>query len=185
MLRLTLALGALLSATSAHALTYIGSASAGSTSATYTIVTDGTFGTLSLANITSVSGTVTSASQTQSFTNGNIIILAGSPLSATASQLVFDTALLGGFAIGNSGAAFPVICWAGTGISCGGEPSPSLVIGADYPSDSEFTGTSGTLVIASVAGVVPEPAAWLLMIGGFGLVGSALRRRRKVSVSFA
>lgn len=26
-------------------------------------------------------------------------------------------------------------------------------------------------------GTVPEPAAWVLMIGGFGLVGSALRRR--------
>jgi len=24
---------------------------------------------------------------------------------------------------------------------------------------------------------VPEPAAWTLMIGGFGLVGSAMRRR--------
>lgn len=32
---------------------------------------------------------------------------------------------------------------------------------------------------ASVAfGTVPEPASWALMIGGFGLVGSMLRRRR-------
>lgn len=29
----------------------------------------------------------------------------------------------------------------------------------------------------SVAGSVPEPAAWTLMIAGFGLVGTALRRR--------
>jgi hypothetical protein len=28
---------------------------------------------------------------------------------------------------------------------------------------------------------VPEPAAWAMMLGGFGLVGSALRRRTKVS----
>ncbi len=34
--------------------------------------------------------------------------------------------------------------------------------------------SNGTL---SVAGV-PEPAAWALMIGGFGLAGAALRRRR-------
>lgn len=29
-----------------------------------------------------------------------------------------------------------------------------------------------------VAGPVPEPSTWLLMIGGFGLAGAALRRRR-------
>lgn len=34
------------------------------------------------------------------------------------------------------------------------------------------------------AAAVPEPAAWAMFIGGFGLMGSALRRR-KVAVSFA
>nr|WP_295663549.1 PEPxxWA-CTERM sorting domain-containing protein [Polymorphobacter sp.] len=29
----------------------------------------------------------------------------------------------------------------------------------------------------TLAGAVPEPASWALMLGGFGLVGSALRRR--------
>ena len=29
-----------------------------------------------------------------------------------------------------------------------------------------------------VAAAVPEPAAWLLMLGGFGLVGAAARRQR-------
>ena len=32
---------------------------------------------------------------------------------------------------------------------------------------------------------VPEPASWLLMIGGFMLLGVAMRRRRRVHVSFA
>jgi len=32
---------------------------------------------------------------------------------------------------------------------------------------------------------VPEPATWAMMIGGFGLVGGALRRRRTTAVSFA
>ncbi len=41
--------------------------------------------------------------------------------------------------------------------------------------------------LISGAGAVPEPAAWAMMIGGFGLAGAALRRRRKaakVTVSF-
>ncbi|HPU15931.1 MAG TPA: PEPxxWA-CTERM sorting domain-containing protein [Polymorphobacter sp.] len=37
--------------------------------------------------------------------------------------------------------------------------------------------------IAGVPGAVPEPASWALMIGGFGLVGSALRRRRSVALT--
>ncbi len=39
-----------------------------------------------------------------------------------------------------------------------------------------------------VTGAVPEPATWAMMIGGFGMVGGAMRRTRrkqKVSVKFA
>ncbi len=32
---------------------------------------------------------------------------------------------------------------------------------------------------------VPEPAAWAMMLAGFGLVGVAMRRREKLSVTFA
>ncbi|MGZ3376624.1 MAG: PEPxxWA-CTERM sorting domain-containing protein, partial [Phenylobacterium sp.] len=32
-------------------------------------------------------------------------------------------------------------------------------------------------------GAVPEPASWALMIGGFGLAGAALRRRRQVALA--
>ena len=50
---------------------------------------------------------------------------------------------------------------------------------------------SSTLTISSVdagpggVGAVPEPAAWALMIGGFGLAGASLRRRRASSLALA
>jgi hypothetical protein len=40
-----------------------------------------------------------------------------------------------------------------------------------------------TYAEASSIGNVPEPAAWALMIGGFGAVGAASRRRRAVAVT--
>ncbi len=36
---------------------------------------------------------------------------------------------------------------------------------------------------ASLSAGVPEPATWTLMIGGFGLAGAALRRRREVAAA--
>lgn len=41
--------------------------------------------------------------------------------------------------------------------------------------------------VLTAAPAVPEPSTWAMMIGGFGLVGGAMRRRREVSpkVSFA
>lgn len=35
------------------------------------------------------------------------------------------------------------------------------------------------------ASPAPEPASWALMLGGFGLVGGAMRARRKAAVTFA
>jgi PEP-CTERM motif len=42
---------------------------------------------------------------------------------------------------------------------------------------------AGTADLAG-AGAVPEPASWALMIAGFGLVGSALRRRAQVRLTY-
>jgi len=43
-----------------------------------------------------------------------------------------------------------------------------------------FTGAT-----VALGGAVPEPASWALMLGGFGLVGGAMRSRRRQAVSFA
>jgi len=46
--------------------------------------------------------------------------------------------------------------------------------------------TSGPATLTISAGAVPEPMAWAMMLGGFGMLGATLRyRRRKMAVSFA
>lgn len=52
---------------------------------------------------------------------------------------------------------------------------------------SDFYPLGGELSGRAVIGSVPEPATWALMIGGFGVVGGAMRRRAasaRVRVSF-
>lgn len=39
--------------------------------------------------------------------------------------------------------------------------------------------------VGVVGGAVPEPATWMMMMLGFGLIGGAMRRRQKVRVTYA
>jgi hypothetical protein len=45
-------------------------------------------------------------------------------------------------------------------------------------------GASATLAVPP-AGSVPEPISWAMMVGGFGLVGAAMRTNRRTAVTFA
>jgi len=62
--------------------------------------------------------------------------------------------------------------------------------GQDYLGISQLGTFSATewnipIQVTRIAdGGVPEPASWVLMIAGFGLVGAALPRRRRVAVDF-
>lgn len=60
----------------------------------------------------------------------------------------------------------------------------------------DFAGLAHSVVIRSnpnegfgiddiTFGAVPEPASWAMMIGGLGLMGTALRRRRAIAVRYA
>lgn len=49
----------------------------------------------------------------------------------------------------------------------------------------ELTGHVTSLSISPYLPAVPEPATWALFLGGFGLVGAAMRRRPSVAVRFA
>ncbi len=57
----------------------------------------------------------------------------------------------------------------------------------DYPYNDNAGGVSFALDdgIAPPTGAVPEPATWALLVAGFAVIGSALRRRQRQRVAFA
>jgi len=50
---------------------------------------------------------------------------------------------------------------------------------------SSLSKTVGGTFTLTQAAAVPEPATWAMMIGGFGLTGAAMRRRRRIATAFA
>ena len=70
-------------------------------------------------------------------------------------------------------------------ITYDGDLSGADTAGAFYDGNGggaslQFTSTHLTIRPAAA----PEPASWAMMLGGFGLVGGMMRRRRKGAVSF-
>ncbi|MBS0359785.1 MAG: PEPxxWA-CTERM sorting domain-containing protein [Proteobacteria bacterium] len=63
----------------------------------------------------------------------------------------------------------------------GGSPGPSYECVGSYSCYDLGGGT--TRFLASGFAAAPEPAAWALMIGGFGLAGAMLRRRRALATA--
>jgi hypothetical protein len=55
------------------------------------------------------------------------------------------------------------------------------LINVDGPDAFQVAGL--TVTAAPLAGAVPEPASWALMVAGFGLVGAAARRRKTTTVA--
>lgn len=51
--------------------------------------------------------------------------------------------------------------------------------------DGSIDGFKLSSITATATAAVPEPATWAMMISGFGMVGYSMRRRRRVTVSFA
>lgn len=60
------------------------------------------------------------------------------------------------------------------------------IIGAARAGVTGYDGKIDAFKLASVnVNPVPEPATWAMMISGFGMIGFSMRRRRRVTVSFA
>ena len=68
-----------------------------------------------------------------------------------------------------------------------GGSGDQVTVGANFVGDSNFDPGEAFALnkTAATFAAVPEPASWALMLGGLGLVGGAMRMRRKATTSFA
>ncbi|QDZ09087.1 PEP-CTERM sorting domain-containing protein [Sphingomonas panacisoli] len=88
-----------------------------------------------------------------------------------------DTA---GCQIGN-GIMDPTFCFGQTGYITGLDLAAYDAMGWNLSTNALTYGTTSTASIYRALAPVPEPTTWAMMIVGFGLVGSAMRRSRKVT----
>jgi hypothetical protein len=77
-----------------------------------------------------------------------------------------------------------------TGFSDGdfGIPNGQFIVFEDLVGGGDFNYADHGFVVSNIetlATAVPEPASWAMMIAGFGAVGLGMRRRAKVTVSYA
>jgi hypothetical protein len=70
--------------------------------------------------------------------------------------------------------------WSAHNLTFSSLAGQTLIFAADGPSDS-LGGYVDNIQLSTAA--VPEPATWAMMITGFGLAGSMLRRRRMVAAA--
>lgn len=193
-LRAGLALTALGFATvPAYAITYVGNRTVGAATAQLSITTDNTIGVLTAANVTDWSIALTAGMTTVylfgplSGNNSGLRVF-GTLFSATASDLLFDFGGADAIIFDNfsfSGDDAYCLDGAAATATCVSPPGTETVFLDGGNTAFETVRPTGVQVLASVNGAVPEPASWAMMIAGFGLAGAALRRRQRVSVSYA
>lgn len=173
--------------TMANPISYAVSDTFGAGSVTGTITTDGSFGTLALANIASwnllLSDGVNSVVLQQGV-NGGSFNLEGSALSATSTNLTFNYSFTSGppytdFYIYNA-TAIPALqgelCYTSSS-NCWGPPGVGAYsVGGDNL--SVYSARSGSMVIATVT-PVPEPKTILMLLSGLGVMGFLARRRKQ------
>lgn len=158
------------------------------------ITTDDTLGSLSSFNIVDYHITfanfATFDSAVLTRTN-SFLLFGGAGLRATSTELSFDFDGDNRFGASNGAAFYAVDGAGGQSIAqCGFiQPCELLFFGTGNPLSTAAQSGSGISILATAmggpTGGVPEPTSWALMIAGFGMVGSAIRRRRKVQSHFA
>jgi len=78
----------------------------------------------------------------------------------------------------------PTFCYGQMGVVKGLDLAAFDAIGWNLTTGATAGYARSTASIYAANGMVPEPASWALMLGGFGLVGAAMRRRQRTAISF-
>ena len=151
------------------------------------IRTDGTFGVLDQSNIIGFDLFVAGPGAAIELTQANsVIVTSGSNFSASKYHLAFDYSGPSGFLLfqfGSFGTGMKYYCNSSVADTCF-QGASAIPDSFDSPS-AQVEQRIGNQIIASTGDPVPEPASWALMLGGFGLVGAALRRRAAAAVFYA
>ncbi|KPF70998.1 hypothetical protein IP88_10985 [alpha proteobacterium AAP81b] len=173
---------ALLTASGAGATTYYGSWTVGTTTAVYSLTTNGALGILHSADLLDGTATVTRGPDQASFVHGNNVRSGGEGLYAVGRTLFFNSNSDNLFLLGNNvnvanNSIFTGICFGSLGASCGGyQPARSVLVAYAYEQNFEYTPYSGIVTVGIAT--VPDPAVWMTLVTGLAAVGAALRRRR-------
>ena len=169
----------------------------GAATGTYTANSGATFEVLGTGGFTSVTGLNGTMNGTLSFSTAEGTTIAQSlanffvfndgrggtynfsptsVLTTSFSNVPNVSSSIGLYILGNVADAFQ-----------GFTPTPgSLTLSFNSTGGSPYSASATLSVPPAGAGAVPEPASWALMIGGFGMVGGAMRRRKvNTRVSFA
>ncbi len=108
-------------------------------------------------------------------------------MAAVISTISFGTGLFADFSVNAPGLGFTQFANGGPLFS-GSPAAPVFAPGTFMLTNPFFASSNSTLVISEQAvSPIPEPATWAMMLLGFGLVGGAMRarRREKLTVSYA
>ncbi len=82
------------------------------------------------------------------------------------------------------GAQNSSIAFAGLSTTLAAGDHLEFVVNRRSAFNTDGTGLQATITTNAIQSAVPEPATWAMMLLGFGVIGSALRRRRTTKPSF-
>jgi PEP-CTERM motif len=152
-----------------------------------TVTTDGTIGTLSTANFTAWSLDLNGngASSHISSTDGNAVVVgSGADVTATATTIFFNFSATDQGFLGFQDGQF-----SGNNYWCNAAPSNfACYQGKTVSPFSIFASTSQNIPFAGnavIAGSVPEPSTWAMMLLGFAGLGFMAYRRKTMPALMA
>ena len=184
MMTLLAATASIFIAAPANAAVYFVNQSVGSISVLGSITTNDTIGSLQTGDITDFSLKLTSTPNTVTLNSANaFFVTGGEGLVASSEDLTFN--------FSNSENSFFYFFDGVANFVCGASGEQGGCTGVNNTLEATVDPTFvsipkfGSYTFAT-AGAVPETATWGMMIAGFGMMGAAMRsRRRSTKVSFA